>query len=237
MTFRPLGYAALAGALPLAVLAPAARATAPTVADPAAARAPVCDIRGTGQRGDHHLCGIERLGPWPLPARAPMARLLQGYTPLGSSPASEFQLRWSNGTKGWRNPPFHGFAIERFPSFTLIVRTPLWVGKGQYVDRFGPAEADLLSPAGVPFAKRSLPPDTLNDAPRTYHCYRVDRAFKVMAGPARPWFGQPGKGRQYHLGYDTHGRRLEENRRTTVADLVRGRYLHEVKDKNACRPR
>jgi hypothetical protein len=41
-----------------------------------------------------------------------------------------------------------------------------------------------------------LPP---NNASKPYSVYEVVKPFKVQAGPAKPWFGQPGKGMQYEL--------------------------------------
>ncbi|WUD75719.1 TNT domain-containing protein [Streptomyces sp. NBC_00510] len=79
----------------------------------------------------------------------------------------------------------------------------LTLAVGQRIDRFGNESGRFLAPAGSPYSQRSIPPSSLNtfDAgyPFNYHLYKVVKPFTVLAGPAEPWFGQPGNGLQYVL--------------------------------------
>ena len=107
----------------------------------------------------------------------------------------------------WPDPQQHpqGFA-------TPESRVPAVLEPGTVIDRFGNADGRFLSPAGVPFEARGLPPDNLADG---YHQYRVVREIPVWMGPAAPAMGQPGGGLQYLSPYQ-------------VADLVQAGYLEEI---------
>lgn len=107
----------------------------------------------------------------------------------------------------WPDPQQHpqGFA-------TPESRVPVVLEPGTVIDRFGSADGRFLSPAGVPFEARGLPPDNLADG---YHQYRVVREIPVWMGPAAPAMGQPGGGLQYLSPYQ-------------VADLVQAGYLEEI---------
>ena len=85
---------------------------------------------------------------------------------------------------------------------------------GAMLDRYGGTGGFFLSPRGTPAWARSLP---YGVEARPLMTYRVLKAFEVDAGPAAPWFGQPGGGMQYDLGA------------RTVQDLIDGRYLEVVK--------
>jgi len=61
-----------------------------------------------------------------------------------------------------------------------------------------------MSPAGAPYAQRSLPPTNLNAAPGSlypynYRVYVVNRSLIVRAGPIAGWFGQQGLGVQFWM--------------------------------------
>jgi hypothetical protein len=54
----------------------------------------------------------------------------------------------------------------------------------------------------LPYALRSIPPQSLDGTPAAgcnYHVYRVLKPLEVHAGPIAPWFAQPGWGEQYQL--------------------------------------
>jgi hypothetical protein len=73
---------------------------------------------------------------------------------------------------------------------------------GTVVDRFGSSQGSYLSPNGVPFAERALPPES---ALKPYCQYVVDDPTKLPPGyhieqsQAAPWFHQPGGGTQYRI--------------------------------------
>lgn len=77
-----------------------------------------------------------------------------------------------------------------------------------------------MSPAGAPYAQRSLPPSNL-DAPAgaaypyNYRVYTVTRSFTAEAGLIAGWFAQQGMGVQYFMP-------------TSVMELVEGGYLGRV---------
>jgi len=78
----------------------------------------------------------------------------------------------------------------------------LHLNRGEYIDRYGSEYGSFLSPAGMSYAARSIPPQNLDGAPPAtcnYHDYRVIKPLTVHAGPVAPWFGQPGGGLQYQL--------------------------------------
>lgn len=85
---------------------------------------------------------------------------------------------------------------------------------GARLDRYGGPGGSYLSPAGTPPGARSLPP---GDELLPITTYEVLKPFAVDAGPAAPWFGQPGGGTQYRLGT------------TTIQDLIDSGYLKPVK--------
>jgi hypothetical protein len=100
-------------------------------------------------------------------------------------------------------PPNRGFAEGSGPS-SLI--------PGAKVDRYGGTGGSFVSPAGTPAAARSLPPGV---ASRPLNTYEVVKPIEGTAGPAAPWFGQPGKGTQFDLG-------------KPVQDLLDSGHLREV---------
>ncbi|GAB2896705.1 hypothetical protein GCM10022245_34820 [Streptomyces mayteni] len=158
--------------------------------------------------GSPYLCGNEHLGPWPLPTADPATPLLAGYHPLGG--LQDHGVQYNNGflelyrrtdKDDWRYPPLNGFTTTVEGQTITADITPKTLEFGDLVDRFGPPSGRFLSPAGVLFAERALPPDALNPVGDEhhvdYHCYEVRDDITVEAGSARPWFDQPGGGAQY----------------------------------------
>lgn len=127
----------------------------------------------------------------PLPPDSP---LFNGYEPI--PPGPEF----TNADGGLIYPddslPEKPYAIPG----TVIDNAQ--IPQGTVIDRFGYPSGAYLSPEGVPFAERALPPDS---ALKPYHQYVVDDPSKLPPGwrieqsQAAPWFHQPGGGTQYRI--------------------------------------
>jgi hypothetical protein len=147
--------------------------------------------------------GDARLGPAVLPTSGPVGQELIRYDRFaGLTPAQFLATYWdptaNGGQGGWRYPPSNGFLIGPTGQ---PVETPLPLRAGQQIDRYGSEFGAFLAPYGLPYARRALPPQSLDnrDVPGAcnYHLYRVARDFTVDGGPIAPGFGQPGRGVQY----------------------------------------
>ncbi|MCT8343381.1 hemagglutinin repeat-containing protein, partial [Photorhabdus kleinii] len=69
---------------------------------------------------------------------------------------------------------------------------------GTIVDRYGHPGGNFVSPVGVPFENRALPPSYETTKP--YFQYKVVKPIPdVPKSNILPWFGQKGKGTQYEL--------------------------------------
>ncbi|MFL1380633.1 TNT domain-containing protein [Nocardiopsis protaetiae] len=193
-----------AGAAALALLAVAAPAHAapPPVpagvpAAPAGVRAdcPVLDPPPTAEDLERYLCGDRRLGPAELPGQGPVAELLEGYDRLGGLTPAGFLDRWW-GPDGWEYPDHMGFEVVDGEPVTETAVLP----EGWMLDRFGSPWGTFLAPAGAPYARRALPPDSLNTWPdgpeNNYTCFEVVDELPVLTGPIAPHFEQPGGGEQ-----------------------------------------
>ena len=96
------------------------------------------------------------------------------------------------GPGAW--PPNRGFVKVKpvvLQPGTKIDRYGGWMDNGKFKD-----SGTFASPAGASFGSRALPQNTLN---KPLNTYEVVKPVKADAGPAIPWFGQPGKGTQYEL--------------------------------------
>jgi RHS repeat-associated protein len=143
---------------------------------------------------------IGLLGGWNLYSYAPNSTAwidpfgLTAKCPLDPAKVSQDKngrYRDANGRfakdPGW--PSNYGFANGKDSTITL---TP-----GTVIDRFGGSSGGFVSPSGTPFGQRALPASSYN---KDYHQYVVKQPIDgVRAGPAEPWFGQPGGGTQYQL--------------------------------------
>ncbi|WP_080408543.1 glycohydrolase toxin TNT-related protein, partial [Burkholderia ubonensis] len=119
-----------------------------------------------------------------------------GLARCASNPATVAQDaagRWRDAqgrfakNPGW--PSNYGFAAGQDSMVTLP--------SGTRIDRFGRPSGGFVAPAGTPFGKRALPDSSYNSE---YHVYEVTKPIEgVRAGPAEPWFRQPGGGTQYQL--------------------------------------
>lgn len=143
-----------------------------------------------------------RLGPAYLPHTGALGKMLRGYQRTDHTSAARFlacywQTNSQTGKSGWWYPDNNGFVLKNGKP----VEHPVKLRRGQLIDLFGSGLGNFLAPAGTPYAERAIPPSNLDtyvkDHPYSYHLYRVLMPFTVEAGPARPWFGQPGLGLQY----------------------------------------
>jgi Tuberculosis necrotizing toxin len=173
------------------------------------------------------------LGPDYLPTSGPVAKLLgANYSRFG--PMSEDDWKQNFYTPGadggqWSWPRISsGFNPKAGPPFGAPTEKKVPLPVGKLLDRFGGTSGQFLSPAGIPFGMRALPPSKLNtpaDGPTAnYHVYCVTQAFDVDAGPIYPWFAQPGNGRQFFLNPDYLGGKNTD----TVQWLLDNGRLSEV---------
>lgn len=148
--------------------------------------------------------GDRRLGPAELPLFGPVGLELIGYQRTGFLSVDAFLARYydptaNGGQGGYVFPPDNGYVIA--PNGQPI-EFHQQLAPGQQIDRFGSEFGSFLAPRGLPYAQRSIPPQSLDGNPAAgcnYHAYRVIKAFTVDAGPIAAWFAQPGDGWQYQL--------------------------------------
>ncbi|MFJ8309958.1 MULTISPECIES: TNT domain-containing protein [unclassified Streptomyces] len=175
--------------------------TAQAAADAAPAPAAVPTQHPAACSGTYE--GDERLGPQnlPRPWDQPVGRLVFGYHRTGHlTPRTFLATFWDSTAGGWKYPPDDGFAHR--PDGTPDKRA-VELRAGEDLDRFGSEYGSFLAPAGAPYSRRALPPQSLitREAgyPCAYHAYEVVKSFKVWQGRIAPWFDQPGGGRQIKL--------------------------------------
>lgn len=147
--------------------------------------------------------GDWRLGPKDLPTTGRIGEILRDYHRLGGTPQGAFtdcywQTNPGTGQSGWWFPDNSGFVRRNQQPVERRVTLPA----GKLVDLFGRGDSGhFLAAAGAPYGERAIPPSNLITYeaahPNSYHLYRVTKALPVQAGPARPWFAQPGLGLQY----------------------------------------
>jgi hypothetical protein len=148
--------------------------------------------------------GDRRLGPDTLPTLGIVGMELQGYHRTGDLTPHQFlDTYWdpdaNSGQGSFRYPPDSGYAHD--PSGRPEVMEAE-LGPGELIDRFGSEFGAFLAPEGLPYAARSIPPQSLDGNPPAgcnFHAYRVLHEFAVDAGPIAPWFAQPGGGEQFQL--------------------------------------
>ncbi|MGV9271189.1 TNT domain-containing protein [Kitasatospora sp. NPDC003701] len=225
----------MAAVLPLTGLAATGTAVAQSsAAQSSAARSVPIDecanvppVRDPG--ADRYLCSRPELGPVVLPADPVLKPLLVDYDRLGGVTPARF-LDWYRDWRGWLYPDHNGF-VDNGGNLDM---TEVDLTAGKKLDRFGGNERGrFLAPGGTPFAQRALPPDSLNGGEANYHCFEVQRSFKVQQGHIAGAFSQPGYGLQQWLDPD-----LKPNdpklKTFDVAGLLDAGYLSEHKDKGFC---
>ncbi|MGW6412969.1 TNT domain-containing protein [Streptomyces vinaceus] len=175
----------------------------------------------------------KRLGPDQLPASQdePVGPLLNGYHRTGGLPSVDFLKKYWEGpadTGGWKYPPNDGFAVIN----GVVDVEPTVLDRGKRLDRFGSESGRYLAPAGDAYAKRAIPPQSLNtrdsDSPCDYHEYEVVEPFQAWQGSVAPWFEQPGGGEQIKL--DPALLDPGTGGRLSVKWLIENGYLARVAD-------
>ncbi|MFI5618007.1 TNT domain-containing protein [Streptomyces sp. NPDC051567] len=183
--------------------------TAALVTAPAASASAKPEERSPASTARHEPCTGKfrddaRLGPQWLPNKrqAPVGPLLKGYKRTGALSPQAFLKKYWEGpadTGSWKYPPNDGFGEVN----GQLDKKPAELRPGQRLDRFGSEYGGYLAPAGDAYAKRALPPQSLNtvDAavPCNYRVYKVAKPFWVWQGSIAPWFEQPGGGQQIKL--------------------------------------
>lgn len=172
--------------------------------------APLADVPG------HHGLQTPRIDTTPPPPLPPNSPLFDGYDPAPVGP--EFTRPDGGLIYPDDSLPSKPYAIPG----TVIDNAEL--PQGTVVDRFGYPGGAYLSPEGVPFAERALPPDSVS---KPYYQYVVDDPSKLPPGwrieqsQAAPWFNQPGGGTQYRII-------APDGQRESVQALIDSGYLKEL---------
>lgn len=154
---------------------------------------------------DTYICSDPRLGPKTLPTALPLASIAgqdSTYHRLGGLCPAQFLATYTNATTGaFLYPPFAGYQLTTLgkPAMYNLTLEP-----GTLLDRFGSEYGQYMSPAGTPYAQRSLPPANLDAAPGAaypfnYRVYTVTKSFTVQGGLIAGWFGQQGLGVQFFM--------------------------------------
>jgi hypothetical protein len=168
-----------------------------------------------------YLPGGLDVGALHLPTEGPVADLLAGYDRFGGMPPSDFSTTWGNGHGGynWALVPDDGFLNGE--------RVAMEMRTGDLLDRFGGPQGRFLSPAGTPYAERSLPPSNINGgAPNfDYHVYEVVRPFTADVGFIAPAMGQDGGGLQVFINA---AHMPEDSGRVNVEWLLKRGLLREL---------
>ena len=223
---------AVAGtALALLLVAPPAHADvlpappAPSTDGVAPAECPVLDPPPSEEDLAAYLCGDRRLGPVELPSEGPVGRLVEDYDRLGGLTPVEFLGRWAT-PEGWDYPEHMGFVVVDGEPVNELQALP----EGGMLDRFGSPWGTFLAPAGAPYERRALPPDSLNTWPdgpeHNYNCYEVATEFTALVGPIAPHFEQPGGGEQV-LAPATEIPEAQAGEFVPVNDLLEWGYLEQ----------
>ena len=194
-----LAAAALLAATAVGTGAPSAQASVPGAANALSAqRTPFNQCSAAYYDADF------RLGPQQLPSIGRVGEELLGYRRAGDLTDAQLLAKYysptaNNGSPGWIYPPDNGYVIAPDSKPIEITQT---LRTGADIDRYGSEYGSFLAPAGLSYTSRSIPPSSLDSNPAAscnYHDYRVEKPFKVDAGPIAPWFGQRGYGWQYQL--------------------------------------
>ncbi|OBJ52929.1 hypothetical protein A9W95_19315 [Mycobacterium sp. 1423905.2] len=141
--------------------------------------------------GDHSEQSTPGLLAHPLPPDSPLFEGYQATAPGLEFTDSDGGLVYPDDT--WPSKPY---AIPG----TVVPNAQL--APGTALDRFGWPGGAYLSPEGVLFSERALPPDS---ATKPYFRYVVDDpdalppGYQIEQSRAAPWFHQPGGGTQYRI--------------------------------------
>ncbi|TJZ58666.1 DUF4237 domain-containing protein [Streptomyces piniterrae] len=169
------------------------------------------------------LQGDWSLGPKDIPAKGTVGSLVKDYRRFGTYPtAKSFLDAWKKDDWTWSYPPNDGFSGSP---------TPVTLGAGTMLDRFGSTSGKFVSPVtsakAVPYKERSIPPSNLQtyrngdtyDVECNYHVYKVRTSVTGKQGGIAAAFGQPGGGTQIQLNQSV-GQLLAAN---ALEDVTPGR--------------
>jgi Tuberculosis necrotizing toxin len=179
-----------AGHVPTSLPAGAAEPPPPVTATDHPAPATTHDPPPAGN-GMHFSVPPADAVPHPLPQDSP---LFDGYHPV--APGPEFTR--ADGSLIY---PDDTLASKPYAVPGTVV-PDAHLPQGTVIDRFGYPGGAYLSPDGVPFAERALPPES---ALKPYYQYVVNDPTALPPGwhieesQAAPWFHQPGGGPQYRI--------------------------------------
>ncbi|KAG5930905.1 hypothetical protein E4U53_002063 [Claviceps sorghi] len=179
-----------------------------------------CDCAGTTPDSPpaEEVCGDSRLGPIDLKTSSVIDSLTRTWYRLGGLCPSDFLKRWTDQMERFTYPPQNGFVLDARQE---AVSKNASLCPGTLIDRFGGEKGSFLSPAGMRYETRSIPPQNLvtrkepNSTPFNYHVYEVVKELPVTAGCIAPWFQQPGYGIQYLI-------------RGSVEDAIKNGFLRRV---------
>lgn len=160
---------------------------------------------GTNSTGDtsRYVCGDARLGPVTVPTGLPLSGIAGSdstYRRFGGLCPGEFLASWTDPTTGaYMYPPYDGYQLTTTGQEAMFNLT---IPVGTFLDRFGSEYGRFMSPAGLSYSQRSLPPTNLDAAPGSkypynYQVYMVSRSLHVQGGLIASWFEQQGLGVQF----------------------------------------
>lgn len=123
------------------------------------------------------------------------------YHRFGGLCPGEFLATWTDSTGAFVYPPYDGYQLETSGKPAV---SNLTLPVGTFLDRFGSEYGTYMSPAGAPYAQRSLPPTNLDadpgaKYPYNYRVYLVTRSLNVQGGIIAGWFEQQGMGVQFFM--------------------------------------
>ncbi|SDZ06818.1 Short repeat-containing protein of unknown function [Amycolatopsis xylanica] len=157
------------------------------------------------------------LGPKTIPANIPAA-MMKNWKPFEKLSAEDMVRKYWDPTGGYTGTGEWKWS-DAAPNYgqvpgTLKAYRPV---KGEIWDRFGEPRGKNLSPDGVPYEQRAIPPTNLTAG---YHRYIWLKDWDPAAGAAdvsqiAPAFGQPGGGLQFQVA-------------KSVTDLIDLGYLKEI---------
>lgn len=153
-----------------------------------------------------------------LPSSDPEVQRLipDSYDPHGGQSAEDWNREyWPTGETDmhgnpvlvWPDPQDHPQGFLTPESREAVVLEP-----GDTFDRFGPGFGKFGSPVDTDFARRGLPPLSLDAG---YHRYEVVRPIPIWQGPIAPAMAQSGGGIQYYFPH-------------AIVDLLNAGYLREI---------
>jgi hypothetical protein len=151
----------------------------------------------------HHPLRLRRRPPRPIsvPTGLPLSGIAgtdSTYHRFGGLCPGEFLASWTSPEGTFAYPPFAGYQLDTSGEPTI---SNLTLPVGTFLDRFGSEYGSYMSPAGTPYAQRSLPPTNLDAEPGSkypynYRVYMVSRSLHVEGGLIAGWFEQQGFGVQ-----------------------------------------